>query len=134
MPPDPDYIAALDLRLAYDHVDRHKLLELCEERLPPHLTAMITPSLRELTVTTAGDLSQATGKIRLGVPQGSPLSPILFNLFTDTLAYELSGKLCSALDPPRGCFLLTMSCYNCSPRPSFVMLYKYVRPGLMLLA
>lgn len=88
-----DCIAALDLKGAYDSVDGHKLLDICADRLPPHLSAMIASTMGTLVVKTVGDATSCTGETRLVVVQGAPLNLVLYNIYIDDLAYSLCEDL-----------------------------------------
>ena len=80
-------IIALDVKAAYDSVWHdgliHKILQL---PLPPNLIGWLVDFLRDrkLQARVAGFLSK-TAIVNCGVPQGSPLSPLLYILFTADL-------------------------------------------------
>lgn len=84
-----DYVTVLDLRSAYDEVDRHKLLDPCEKLLAAYLMDIIRLTLGPLRFSMVGDASQYSGELRLGVTQSSPLCPDLFNIYRDPLAFSL---------------------------------------------
>lgn len=76
-------IAFLDIAQAFDRVWieglKYKLLHL---NLPPYITAILFSFLQDRTfsVSINSEVSQSKS-IRAGVPQGSILGPILFNIF-----------------------------------------------------
>ena len=87
------HTAFLDIKAAYDSVDRRILWRRCRNRgLPPDAVEL----LKELfdhnsgQVVVGGKRSQAF-HIESGVLQGSVLSPCLYSIFLDDLAYELSN-------------------------------------------
>jgi len=86
-----NYVAILDLKGAYGSIPRHRLLELIDQRIPPNLAAMITAFLTEEECYTIGN-PEFSVNIRRGVPEGSPLSPSLFNLVMDTLANQIQRE------------------------------------------
>ena len=87
------HTAFLDIRAAYDSVDRRILWRRCRNR---GLPADAVDFLKELfdhnsgQVVVGGKRSQAF-HIESGVLQGSVLSPCLYSIFLDDLAYELSN-------------------------------------------
>lgn len=87
------FTAVLDLKGAYDMVPRDTLMKEVKQRLPLNTAAMITAMLSPLTVMTAGDNTQSTATISRGVPQGSSLSPCLFNLFMDKYIEGLKEEM-----------------------------------------
>jgi exonuclease III len=79
-------VAALDITGAYDSVWHRGLLYACREVLTEPTCRWIAAFLaeRSAAVLVDGYLSQEI-RVALGVPQGSPLSPLLYNFFTRTL-------------------------------------------------
>jgi len=84
-------VAILDLKGAYGSIPRHRLIDLIDQRIPPNLAAMATAFLTEETCYTIGN-PENTVSIRRGVPEGSPLSPTLFNLVMDTLSAQIQQE------------------------------------------
>lgn len=87
-----NYVCVLDLKQAYASVPRGQLMERAYSVLPRDLAAMIETLLSNTLVSTVGDELQQWMEIRRGVPEGSPMSPALFNLFIDPLAVEVEDK------------------------------------------
>jgi len=87
------YLVFLDFQAAYDVTLASKVMLALEARKMPArlrslvLSTMFTHGSFHLVVNTL--LSQAISRSR-GLPQGSPLSPIIFNLFIDPLVAELN--------------------------------------------
>ena len=87
------HTAFLDIRAAYDSVDRRILWRRCRNR---GLSTDAVGFLKELfdhnsgQVVVGGKRSKAF-HIESGVLQGSVLSPCLYSIFLDDLAYELSN-------------------------------------------
>ena len=83
------YVAILDLKAAYDTVPRDKLIKIVQDRLPGNLAKMIGYMLQPNIFETVGDPTGTTAMGDRGVPQGSPLSPALYNVFMDTFAERI---------------------------------------------
>ena len=87
----------LDIKGAFDHVSQNQLLGVLQRLgLPISLIAWINSFLndRQLRLSFDGQSEQFTN-IRAGIPQGSPISPILFliyirELFESTATFNLS--------------------------------------------
>jgi len=82
------FAAVLDLKGAYGSIPRHRVMEIIAERLPKNLVVMVACFLTTEKIYTIGD-SSYTEHIQPGVPEGSPLSPTLFNMVMDTLAVDI---------------------------------------------
>ena len=77
----------MDVKGAYDHVARFRLYKILQElELPLHLIAWVSTFLinRLLRIAFDGEV-QEFAQIISGVPQGSPVSPILFLIYTRDL-------------------------------------------------
>ncbi|OXV05133.1 hypothetical protein Egran_07099 [Elaphomyces granulatus] len=86
----------LDIKGAFDHVSRDKLLGVLERlSLPRALISWVGSFLsnRKIQLAFEGQIQQL-GDIAIGIPQGSPISPILFLLYVRDIiadkAYQLS--------------------------------------------
>lgn len=91
--------AILDLRAAYDSVPRKLMWEIIEERLDPNLAKMGAMALQPLEGKTKHDQTDQKAEVEIGVPQGSPLSPTLFNIFMDTYAEAITEKMNTSNEP-----------------------------------
>ena len=86
-------IGILDLTNAYNEVPRNKLIDIVDERLSNDTANMIRMWLQPLEIHTRNDTSETTGVQNRGVPQGSPLSPILYNMYMDTYPKHLRERI-----------------------------------------
>lgn len=83
------YITFIDLKKAFDKVNRYKLvLELNKMGISPKLTVIIKNLLSNTTGTIGNEIIATT----TGVPQGGVLSPTLFNLYINSLLVELANN------------------------------------------
>lgn len=85
---------AFDIKGAFDRVSKTRLTKrLSEQNIPITLTRWVALFLNEHTAAIR--LDGQTGKqevIEIGVPQGSPVAPILFMLFTAPLFKLFHGR------------------------------------------
>ena len=116
-------LLSLDIKGAFDRVGRKRLLDILAERGIPYWIIKIVWSFlsdRRTTLDMPGHPSQGLFFVNVGIPQGSPLSPILFSLFAapllDRLAQYTGSKTKFALAYVDDTYLLVVSRshrYNC---------------------
>ena len=81
------YLIFIDLHKAYDSVNSEKLLnKLANKKIPDNIIKTLNYMLSRFSVTID---NQTWIKTNTGLPQGSWLSPILFNIYLDDLLNEL---------------------------------------------
>ncbi len=73
----------LDIKGAFDHVSRNRLLRICQKLgLPRSLCRWIFYFLSDRRIRLLFDnQTSETTQIEIGIPQGSPVSPILFLIY-----------------------------------------------------
>jgi Reverse transcriptase (RNA-dependent DNA polymerase) len=85
----------LDVKGAFDHVAKNQLLAILQKlRLPVSLIAWVSSFLadRELRLSFDGQ-TEDFSKIETGIPQGSPISPILFLIYIRDLFPALASSI-----------------------------------------
>ena len=86
-PPSRTILVSLDLSKAFDTINIHKLLnKLLNTSIPQHILKFLANYLRgRKAFTTFRNASSKKKTLRTGVPQGSVLSPALFNTYMSDL-------------------------------------------------
>ena len=90
----------LDVKGAFDHVAKNQLLAILHKlRLPTSLISWVSSFLsdRFLGLSFNGQIEQSTS-INTGIPQGSPISPILFLIYIRDLFPTLAVRVLSYID------------------------------------
>jgi len=81
-------IVDIDLKNFFDEVQHYKLLQLIYNKVKCETTLWLIRKWLRAPILVKGKLQQR----RKGVPQGSPLSPLLSNILLDVLDKELERK------------------------------------------
>ena len=91
----------LDVKGAFDHVAKNKLLAILQQlRLPTSLISWVSSFLgnRVLRLSFDGQTEEFS-RIDTGIPQGSPISPILFLIYIRDLFPSIAAaKVISYID------------------------------------
>ena len=88
------FLFSIDLKGAYDRVDNVKLYcKLKESGMPAQWHSYIFHLLfdRQFKVLSKTGMSSTWRPLRIGVPQGLPSAPLLFNLYINTTLEELNS-------------------------------------------
>jgi len=83
-------IVDIDLRKFFDEVSHNKILQLIYEKVNCEITMRLIRKWLRVPILIDGRLR----KRRKGLPQGSPLSPLLSNIMLDQLDKYLEAKGC----------------------------------------
>lgn len=83
----------LDLKQAYKFIPLDRMLDETMARLDYNTTNMIKMALQPTKISKKQDTTGTVGRVALGVAQGYPLSPILFNIYMDNLEESLQRRV-----------------------------------------
>ena len=82
----PTFVLFVDLTAAFDHVERGWLFKILRSRYPENAESTLLELLESLyasTTTSLNENPENTFKLTVGVRQGGPESPLLYNLYMD---------------------------------------------------
>ena len=90
----------MDVKGAFDHVARNQLLVIMQKKkLPINLIAWTASFLEQRTLQLEFDGERESfSEIKTGIPQGSPVSPILFLIYIQGLFTSNTVKIISYMD------------------------------------
>src|SRR5438105_593220 len=76
-------ILFMDIKAAFNHVSANQMLKICQKlKLPKSLCYWIRSFLQNRKIQLKFDgNSQEMTNMEIGIPQGSPISPILFLIY-----------------------------------------------------
>ena len=77
------YMLFIDLKKAYDSVDRAKLIQILRERVTSEVEKHLVEIMVLLLQTNNIDFHGETIRCNTGVPQGGVLSPLWFNVYLE---------------------------------------------------
>ena len=118
-------ILALDVQKAFDNVSHERLIHnLRSKRVPTPIVRWVTSFLgsRSTTVQLGGYISEDK-EIELGIPQGSPISPILY-LFYNAPLLEALEETYLSIDPTGFVDDITLLTYSKSTERNVKVLEK----------
>ena len=73
----------MDLQKAYDSVDRELLFKILRSRAKNDAEGHLLSLIEELNRTSLVEVGTSTLVAEIGLPQGSVLSPLLFNIYLE---------------------------------------------------
>jgi ribonuclease HI len=90
----------LDVKGAFDHVAKNQLLAILKRlRLPPSLIAWVSSFMENRSLRLSFDnQTEHFSRVDTGIPQGSPISPILFLIYIRDLFPRLASDVLSYID------------------------------------
>ena len=103
-------IVDIDLSKFFDEVEHYKILQLIYEKVKCRTTLRLIRKWLQAPILVNGVLERR----RKGVPQGSPLSPLLSNILLDKLDKELERKGLRFIRYADDFSIYTKSKNNCS--------------------
>ena len=83
MPLYRKYNLLVDLQKAYDSVDRELLFKILRSRAKNDTEEHLLSLIEELHRTSLIEVGTSTLVAEMGLPQGSVLSPLLFNIYLE---------------------------------------------------
>ena len=97
-------VALLDMKKAYDKVPRDILMDMIAKTVSSSMCEQLRPLLYPMRLQTVGQKSKRSLLTLVGMPQGDPPSPILFNIFMNSYLSRLNthspshGIACAFVD------------------------------------
>ncbi len=85
-------IAVLVIKGAYPSIPRPVMMKVLQERLPESLVNMVSVLMVPNRVQTVGDDTNHHRTMTVGLIEGDPKSPALFNLVMDILGQQLAAS------------------------------------------
>ena len=77
------YNLLVDLQKAFDSVDRELLFRILRDRAKNKMEGHLLSLIEELHRTSLIEVGTSTLVAEMGLPQGSVLSPLLFNIYLE---------------------------------------------------
>ena len=77
------YNLLVDLQKAYDSVDRELLFRILRDRAKNEMEGHLLSLIEELHRTSLIEVGTSALVAEMGLPQGSVLSPLLFNIYLE---------------------------------------------------
>ncbi len=112
----------MDVKGAFDAVQQDRLTSFMQQQgISPYLQAFTTSFLSERSVSiTDGRDASRFFDVSIGVPQGSPLSPLLFAIYSASFCKAISSDLFDISFVDDFAFLFSAKSYS----PLFVAMQK----------
>jgi hypothetical protein len=114
------FLLFIDYEKAYDNVNRDKLWEMMENKIPKYLLSMIKCIYRNMKVKIKfNDNISEPIHITKGVIQGCGLSPVLFNIYINKIIQEFKTVMMMMMSlylqycDRGGCIYRICTCCRC---------------------